>query len=98
MKIRKIFMVSLILTLFVSTNFVFAKEKKYPKKVCQGIYGSIGLFVKIADSIWKKKNNDKKAVLYSQAAANYATIYETVCRKGKSHWKKNWLRLFLWEE
>ena len=32
-----------------------------------------------------KKNNDKKAVLYSQAAANYATIYETVCRKGKSH-------------
>ena len=85
MKIRQIFMVSLILTLFVSPNFAFAKEKKYPKKICQGIYGSIGLFVKIADGIWKKKNNDKKAVLYSQAAANYATIYETVCRKGKSH-------------
>ena len=27
------------------------------------------------------KKNEKKAVLYSQAAANYATIYETVCGK-----------------
>ncbi|MBG08308.1 MAG: hypothetical protein CME68_06085 [Halobacteriovoraceae bacterium] len=85
MKIRQIFIISLVLTLFASTNGVFANEKKYPKKACKGIYDSIGLFVKVADAIWKKKNNDKKAVLYSQAAANYATIYETVCRKGKSH-------------
>tara|TARA_B100000029_G_scaffold392078_1_gene389057 strand:- start:224 stop:493 length:270 start_codon:yes stop_codon:yes gene_type:complete len=89
MNIRQIFKVSLIFILFASTNTVYAKENKYPRKVCEGIYGSIGLFVKIADSIWKKKNNDKKAVLYSQAAANYATIYETVCREGKSHKKKN---------
>ena len=79
MKIRQIFMVSLIFTLFASTNIVCAKEKKYPKKSCKEIYGVIGLFVKIADAEWKKKN-EKKAVLYSQAAANYATIYETVCK------------------
>ena len=85
MKIRQILMTFLILTLFASTNVVFANEKKYPKKVCEAIYGTIGLFVKIADGKWKKKTKDKEAVLYSQAAANYATIYETLCRKGKSH-------------
>ena len=85
MKIKKILMTSLLIALTISSNIASAKEKKYPKKVCDGIYGSIGLFVKIADGIWKKKKNDKKAVLYSQAAANYATIYETVCRKGKSN-------------
>tara|TARA_B100001121_G_scaffold160351_1_gene140033 strand:- start:185 stop:442 length:258 start_codon:yes stop_codon:yes gene_type:complete len=85
MKTLKILMAFLIISLTISINVVSAKEKKYPKKVCDGIYGSIGLFVKIADGIWKKKKNDKKAVLYSQAAANYATIYETVCRKGKSN-------------
>ena len=85
MKTLKILMAFLIISLTISSNVVSAKEKKYPKKVCDGIYGSIGLFVKIADGIWKKKQNDKKAVLYSQAAANYATIYETVCRKGKSN-------------
>ena len=79
MKIRQIFMVSLIFTLFASTNIVCAKEKKYSKKACKDIYGVIALFVKIADAEWKKKN-EKRAVLYSQAAANYATIYETVCR------------------
>jgi len=79
MKIRQIFMVSLISILFASTNIVCAKEAKYPKKACKGIYGAIGLFLKIADVEWKKKN-EKKAVLYSQAAANYATVYETVCR------------------
>tara|TARA_B100000029_G_scaffold199359_1_gene197736 strand:+ start:1175 stop:1435 length:261 start_codon:yes stop_codon:yes gene_type:complete len=83
MKIKKIFMVSLIFTLFTSTNIVYAKEKKYPKKICKDIYAAIGTFVTVADSIWKKKNNDEKAVLYSQAAANYATIYETVCREEK---------------
>ena len=85
MNIRKTFIISFIFSLFFSSNVVFGNEKKYPKKVCKDIYGSIGIFVKVADAIWKKKNNDKKAVLYSQAAANYATIYETVCRKGKSH-------------
>ena len=85
MKTKKILMAFLIISLTILSNTVNAKEKKYPKKVCDGIYGSIGLFVKIADGIWKKKQNDKKAVLYSQAAANYATIYETVCRKGKSN-------------
>ena len=73
-------MVSLISILFASTNIVFAKEKKYPKKACKEIYGAIGVFVKIVDDAWKKKN-EKKAALYSQVAANYATIYETLCRK-----------------
>jgi hypothetical protein len=78
-------MVSSMFILFASTNIVCAKEAKDPKNICKGIYGAIGLFVHIADVEWKKKKNgkvvnEKKAVLYSQSAANYATIYQTVCK------------------
>jgi hypothetical protein len=79
MKMKQLLMIALITISFASTDFVFAKEK-YSEKACEDIYGAIGIFVKIADSEWKKKN-DKKASFYSQVAANYSTIYETVCKK-----------------
>ena len=46
--------------------------------LCQKIYESIGTFVLLADTEWKKEK-EKKAMFYSTAASNYATIYETVC-------------------
>lgn len=79
MRIRKIMMMALVVTSFASTNVAFA-IKKYPKKTCQEIYTAIGTFLKIADNLWKSKD-EEKAAYYAQVAANYATIYETVCRK-----------------
>ena len=67
------------LSLF-STNSVFSQEK-YPEDICKQIYASIGIFLKLADHEWKKTKDEKKALLYSQAAANYSVVYETVCRK-----------------
>jgi len=67
------------LSLF-SVNSVFAQEK-YPEGACKQIYAAIGIFLKLADHEWKKTKDEEKALLYSQAAANYSVVYETVCRK-----------------
>ena len=41
--------------------------------------------------MWKKKgsSNDKKGLMYSQAAANYTTVFNTFCKHGKRKEKKN---------
>jgi len=52
-----------------------------PQDICKAIYSSIGIFLKLADHEWRKTKDEKKALLYSQAAANYSVAYETVCRK-----------------
>ena len=79
MRFKRLMMTALLVASLTSTNVAFA-EKKYPKKACQEIYAAIGTFLKIADNLWKSKD-DEKAAYYAQVAANYATIYETVCRK-----------------
>ena len=70
----------LVFMFCISINPIFSKEEKYPEHVCKEIYGAIGTFLGLADKEWKQKN-EEKALFYSQAAANYSTVYETVCRK-----------------
>ena len=77
---KKILFFMLVFMFCVSINPIFSKEEKYPEHVCKEIYDAIGTFLKLADKEWKQKNGEK-ALFYSQAAANYSTIYETVCRK-----------------
>ena len=50
----------------------------------------IAYFLKEADKLWKKRgsSNDKKALMYSQAAANYTTVYNTFCKHGNKKKKK----------
>jgi len=64
------------------TNIAYAdtEMKTYPKESCQEIYKAIGTFVHLADGEWKK-GDGKMAMFYSTASANYATIYQTVCKK-----------------
>jgi hypothetical protein len=64
------------------TNIAYAgtEIKTYPRESCQEIYKAIGTFLYLADKEWKQENNEK-AMFYSTASANYATIYETVCKK-----------------
>jgi len=64
------------------TNIAYAgtEIKTYPKESCQEIYKAIGTFLVLADGEWKKGNGEV-AMFYSTASANYATIYQTVCKK-----------------
>ena len=75
------FITSLAICLILTNTALANKEiEPYSQETCQKIYESIGTFVLLADTEWKK-DKEKKAMFYSTAASNYATIYETVCRK-----------------
>ena len=54
-------------------------EEQYSKEICKPMYDAIGVFLAIADKAWKSQD-EEKALLYSTAAANYATIYELTCK------------------
>ena len=77
-----------MIVFIISINTVYAKEEKYAEHVCKEIYGAIGTFLALADKEWKQKNGEK-ALFYSQAAANYSTVYETVCRYDASQREKS---------
>ena len=62
-------------------SFALAQsDKKWSSKKCSDLYKAIGLFTALADKQWKKKSEEKGA-LYASVAANYSTIYQTVCDK-----------------
>ena len=89
MKKKLIFM--LVFMFIISINPIFSEDKKYPENVCEEIFGAIGTFLTLAEKEWKQTKNaektelekskhSEKALFFSQAAANYSTVYETVCR------------------
>ena len=69
-----------ILTLVLSAPTMSLAEEQCPEKICSKIYGSTSLFLSIADKAWKLQD-EEKALFYSTAAANYATVYETTCKE-----------------
>ena len=79
MKRMALFLFSLLI-LNTNTSFANKEIQHYSEKNCQEIYNAIGTFLVLADINWKEKN-EEKALLYSSASANYATIYETVCKE-----------------
>ena len=78
-----IFMRLLIFTALFSFVASFASAqttKKWSTKQCSDLYKAIGFFTAYADKHWKKKNEEKGA-LYASVAADYSTVYQTVCDK-----------------
>ena len=84
MKKKLIFM--LVFMFIISINPIFSEDIKYPENVCEEIFGAIGTFLTLAEKEWKQtKNAEKtelekskhaaKALFFSQAAANYSTVY-----------------------
>ena len=63
-----------------NTAFAGTDANNYQKETCQEIYQAIGTFLYLADGQWKE-GNEKKAIFYSTASANYASIYQAVCKK-----------------
>ena len=67
--------------LFFVGSFASAQaEKKWSTKQCSDLYKAIGFFTALADKQWKKKSEEKGA-LYASVAADYSTVYQTVCDK-----------------
>jgi hypothetical protein len=77
MKYITCFAIGLLMT---NTAYAYTDIKTYPKESCQEIYEAIGTFLYLADREWKQ-GNEEKAMFYSTASANYATVYQTVCKK-----------------
>ena len=56
-----------------------AKHEQWSEKSCADVYNAIAIFSSLADKHWKI--DEEKAARYASAAADYATIYETVCKR-----------------
>ena len=61
---------------------LFAETEKYKETDCKKIYEAIGYFLKLADKEWKKKREEGniKGLFYSDAASNYAQIFDVFCK------------------
>ena len=88
---KKKLIIMLVFMFIISINPIFSKERKYPENVCEEIFSAIGIFLTLADKEWEQTKNvektelekskhSEKALFFSQAAANYSTVYETTCR------------------
>ena len=88
---KKKLIIMLVFMFIISINPIFSKERNYPENVCEEIFGAIGIFLTLADKEWEqtkstekneleKSKHAEKALFFSQAAANYSTVYETICR------------------
>ena len=69
----------ILFTSVVSPVFGEAKHEQWSKKSCTDVYSSIAIFSSLAEKQWKI--DEEKASRYASAAADYATIYETVCKR-----------------
>ena len=89
---KKILFFMLVFMFIISIKPIFSKGRKYLENVCEEVFDAIGIFLTLADQEWKQTRNAEKkelgkskhaqkALFFSQAAANYSTVYETVCRK-----------------
>ena len=79
MKFLRLFI--FISLLFVVGSFASAQtNKKWSNKQCSDLYKAIWFFTALADKEWKKKSEEKGA-LYASVAADYSTVYQTVCDK-----------------
>ena len=76
----KTILTSLILfTSVVSPVFGEAKHEQWSEKSCTDVYNAIAIFTSLAEKQWKIE--EEKAAFYASIAADYATIYETVCKR-----------------
>ena len=78
-----IFLRLLVFTALLSVVGSFSSaqsDKKWSAKQCSDLYKAIGFFTALADKQWKKKSEEKGA-LYASVAADYSTVYQTVCDK-----------------
>ena len=79
MKFSRLFIFTALFSIVAS--FTLAQsDKKWSTEQCSDLYKAIGFFTALADKEWKKKSEEKGA-LYASVAADYSTVFQTVCDK-----------------
>ena len=73
----------LAVLLSISGSFALAETdiKKWPTQSCSDLYRTIGIFTALSSKEWEEKKNENKGAFYASVAADYASIYQTVCNK-----------------
>ncbi len=79
MNFIKPFFLTLLLSVLSSFAVAESDIKKWPTKSCSDLYSAIGFFTALSHKEWNKKKDEKKGAFYASVAADYSTIYETVC-------------------
>ena len=69
----------ILFTSVVSPVFGEDKHKQWSEKSCTDVYNAIAIFSSLAEKQWKI--DEEKAARYASTAADYASIYETVCKR-----------------
>ena len=69
----------IVFTSVVSPVFGEAKHEQWSEKSCTDVYTAIAIFTSLAEKQWKI--DEEKAARYAPAAADYANIYENVCKR-----------------
>ena len=77
MSFLRLFIFTALLSV-VESYFSAQPDKKWSTKQCSDLYKAIGFFTALAHKHWEKKDEEKGA-LYAAVAADYSTVYQTVC-------------------
>ena len=70
-----------IASIFCSFTLAQSDIKKQPTQKCSDLYRAIGIFTALSHKEWKENKNEKKGAFYVSVAADYSTIYQTICNK-----------------
>ena len=72
--------ITIVIAVAIALPTMSFAQEQYPKEICKKMYDTVGVFLTIADKAWKSQD-EEKALFYSTAAANYATVYEVTCKR-----------------
>ena len=77
----KQFLTTITILIISIASPVLSKDKheQWSEKSCNNVYNAIAIFSSLAEKQWKI--DEEKAAQYASAAADYATIYESVCKR-----------------
>ncbi len=71
--------ITILFTSVIPPVFGEAKKEQWSEKSCTDVYDAIAIFSTLAKRQWKI--DEERAARYASTAADYATIYETVCNR-----------------
>ena len=76
---KKIFIITLLFMFIFSIKPIFSEDTKFKEAYCDKIYLEIKALIILAHSEWEY-GNESAVLLKSQLAANYSTVYQTMCK------------------
>ena len=79
MNFIKLILLTVSLSFLCSFALAQSDINKWPTQKCSNLYRAIAIFTALSDKEWKENKDEKKGAFYASVAADYSTIYQTVC-------------------